>query len=100
MRLLDSLFVGADVKELETVLYSLRRRIPVARLYCIVLFEDKKRMEIMVSRQLFTPKYADRPYVIAGIAMGRQVAVEVFCFLLEEAVREGRDLTKPEEWIR
>ena len=53
MKLIDNLFVAENVTDLETVVYSLRRSIPVLHLYCIVLFEDKNRLEILTSRDLF-----------------------------------------------
>ena len=68
MELIDNLFVADNVTNLETVIYSLRRDIPVLRLYCIVYFADRNRLEILSSRELFTPRYKGRQGVIAGIA--------------------------------
>ena len=69
MKLIDNLFVAENVTDLETVVYSLRRSIPVLHLYCIVLFEDKNRLEILTSRDLFHERNKNRPAQIAGIAM-------------------------------
>ena len=44
MELIENLFVGGNVTDLETIVYSLRREVPVLRLYCIVYFEDKNRL--------------------------------------------------------
>ena len=44
MELIENLFVGGNVSDLETIVYSLRREVPVLRLYCIVYFEDKKQI--------------------------------------------------------
>ena len=74
MRLIENLFVAGNVTELETVVYSLRRSIPVLHLYCIVLFEDKNRLEILSSRELFRERNKNRPGQIAGVAMGKREA--------------------------
>lgn len=99
MKLIDNLFVAGNVKDLETVVYSLRRNIPVLHLYCIVLFEDRNRLEIMASRDLFHERYKDRPAKIAGIAMGRRAAYDLLAFMTEDAVQNGRNPADPKELI-
>lgn len=95
----EDLYVGATVEDLGTVVYSLRRRIPVPRLYCIVFFPHRNRLEILSSRELFTPKYQEKNGIIAGVAMGRKEAVDLFCYMAEQAAAEGRDMTSPQTWI-
>lgn len=99
MKLIDNLFVAGNVKDLETVIYSLRRNIPVLHLYCIVLFEDRNRLEIMASRDLFHERYKDRPAKIVGIAMGRRAAYDLLAFMTEDAVQNGRNPADPKELI-
>ncbi|WP_458407173.1 hypothetical protein [Anaerotignum sp.] len=99
MKLIDNLFVAENVTDLETVVYSLRRSIPVLRLHCIVLFEDKNRLEILSSRDLFHERNKNRPAQIAGIAMGRRAAYELLAFMTEEAVASGRNPGDPRELI-
>ena len=99
MKLIDNLFVAGNVTDLETVVYSLRRSIPVLHLYCIVLFEDRNRLEIMTSRDLFHERYKNRPVKIAGIAMGRREAYDLLAFMTEDAVNHGRNPADPKELI-
>lgn len=99
MKLIDNLFVAGNVKDMETVVYSLRRSIPVLHLYCIVLFEDKNRLEILTSRDLFHERNKNRPAQIAGIAMGRREAVDLLRFMTEDAVQNGRNPADPKELI-
>ena len=99
MKLIDNLFVAENVTDLETVVYSLRRGIPVLHLYCIVLFEDRNRLEIMTSRDLFHERNKNRPAQIAGIAMGRRQAYDLLVFMTKEAVANGRNPADPKELI-
>lgn len=99
MEMAEELYVGADVENLGTVVYSLRRQIPVVRLYCIVWFYEKKRLEIMSSHELFTPKNKCRQGMIAGVAMGRKEAVDLFRYMAQQAAAEGRDMTRPDTWF-
>ncbi len=99
MKLIDNLFVAGNVTDLETVVYSLRRSIPVLHLYCIVLFEDRNRLEILSSRDLFHERYKSRPAQIAGIAMGRKEAYDLLAFMAEDAVNHGRNPADPRELI-
>lgn len=99
MRLLEDLFVGAGVTDLETVVYSLRRQIPVLRLWCVVFFEDRQRMELLSSAELFRPRNAARPAIIAGVAMGRREAMELTAFMAAEAQKHGRSGADPKQWM-
>ena len=99
MKLIDNLFVAENVTDLETVVYSLRRSIPVLHLYCIVLFEDRNRLEIMTSRDLFHERNKNRPAQIAGIAMGKRQAIDLLAFMTEDAVANGRNPADPKEII-
>lgn len=99
MNLIDNLFVAGNVTDLETVVYSLRRGIPVLHLTCIVLFEDKNRLEILSSRDLFHERNKNRPAQIAGIAMGRRAAYDLLAFMTEDAVANGRNPADPKELI-
>ena len=99
MKLIDNLFVAGNVKDLETVVYSLRRSIPVLHLHCIVLFEDRNRLEILSSRDLFHERNKNRPASIAGVAMGRREAYGLLAFMTEDAVKNGRNPADPKELI-
>ena len=85
MELIENLFVGGNVSDLETIVYSLRREVPVLRLYCIVYFEDKNRLERLSSHELFHTRNKNRPAKIAGIAMGREETVDLLLFMAEKA---------------
>ena len=100
MELIENLFVAGNVTSPEAVVSRLRRDIPVDRLYCIVFFADKKRLEILSSRELFSGRYEGRPAKAAGIAMGRAEAVRLLAFMAEEALKDGRNAGDPEELIR
>ncbi len=99
MELIEHLFVAENVTDLETVVYSLRRDIPVLHLYCIVLFEDRNRIEVLSSHELFRQRNRNRPGKIAGIAMGRAEAVDLLVFMAEEAAKNGRNPGDPKDLI-
>lgn len=96
---IEELFIGGSVKDLGTVVYGLRRRIPVHNVYCIALFlGEKPKVELISSRQLFSKKNEEKDIVIAGIAYGRQEALSLLQFMVQEAAKEGKDLENPLDW--
>lgn len=99
MEEIDALFIGGGVREPEKVLYCLRRNIPVPRLYCIVFFADRQRLELLSSRQLFHARNRNRPAKLAGIAMGRAEALELVAFMAQTALEEGKNPASPQDWI-
>ena len=94
---ITAVFDSVDAAELA--ISRLRRSIPVLHLYCIVLFEDKNRLEIMTSRDLFHERNKNRPASIAGVAMGRREAYDLLAFMTEDAVKCGRNPADPKELI-
>lgn len=102
MKLIEDLFVGGSVQDLNTVVYSLRQDIAVFHLYCICLFYDKKRnhMEIMSSREICKKRYQKKDFVVVGVAYGKAEAIDLFCYMMQQAAQKGSNLQKAEEWIR
>lgn len=56
-------------------------------------------MEIMSSKELCKKRYEQKEFVVAGIAYGRAEALDLFCYMIEQAIKKGRSLQKAEEWI-
>lgn len=99
MEFLEELYVGETVESLGTIVYSLRREIPIFRLYCIVLFCDRNRIEILSSKELFTKKYKNRQKILIGVAMGKREAISLFTFMMKDIAKQGKDLTSPAAWF-
>ena len=91
MRLAEALFVSETVDALPAIVYSLRRDIPVFRLWCVCLCG--KRLEIQSARSLCTPYGKSRDWLVLGVAMGRQACIELLEEVFTEAVAKGIDLT-------
>ncbi len=99
MQCIEDLYVGQSVSDLGTVLYSLRRNIPVIRLYCIAWFPAQNRMVLLSTKELFCGRYDKQNPIIAGIAMGKQECIDVLCYMLEQTATANRDITDPKMWI-
>ena len=57
-------------------------------------------MELISSKGLCHKRYRDRKFKVAGIAYGMAEATDLFLFIIDTAVKNNRNLKKPEEWIR
>ena len=101
MKYIEHLFVGGSVKDLDTILYSLHKNIPVFHLYCICLFYAEKRnhVEIMSSKEVCKKRYQQKNFVVIGIAYGKAEAIDLFCYIIQQAAEKNSDLQRAEEWI-
>lgn len=101
MKYIEHLFVGGSVQDLDTILYSLSRDITVFHLYCICLFYNKKRnhVEIMSSKEICKKRYKNKNFEVIGVAYGKAEAIDLFCYIIQQAVEKGSNLQKAEEWI-
>ena len=100
MKILEDLFVADTVRHPEEVVYALRRRKPLLRLYCVVYFADRTRFEILHSLMLFSVHNGARDGIICGVANGQRSAYELFGAIVEEMERDGKDITKAETWVQ
>lgn len=98
MEFINEIFVGGSIKDLGTIKYSLSRNIPVLNLYCICLFDGDK-MQIVPSRSLCTDRYKQKKFLVAGLASSMQEAKDLIMFMIDNAIKTGRDYKMPKEWI-
>lgn len=99
LRLHESLFVSENIQNIGTIVYSIRRNIPVLRLYCIVWFASSARLEILSSKELFTPKHQKRDGLVVGIAMGQRESFDLLRHMAQTALTDGRDITNVSQWF-
>ena len=81
--------------------YSIHKNIPVFHLYCICLFygNQKSHVEIMSSKEICKKRYKQKNFVVIGVAYGKTEAIDLFCYIIQQAVEKGSDMQKAEEWI-
>lgn len=99
MNLAENLYVAGNISDLETVVYAVKRNIPMPRLYCIVFLSKKNRYELISSWQLCRGKFQPKDGIIVGVANGKQETYDLMAYILEEAVKEKKDLLNPSKWI-
>lgn len=99
VRLAEELYVAKNIDNLGTIVYSLRRDIPVFRLYCLVVRPERGRLEILSSKHLFGAHDAKQDGWIVGVALGYHEAVDLLCFIAAEAVAQGMDPCHPIRWF-
>lgn len=99
MRLAQDLFVAENVTDLETVVYALKRNIPMPRLYCILFVSEKNRYELVSSWELCRGRFQSKDGVVVGVANGKREGLDLIAYLIEEVVKDGKDLSEPDTWI-
>ncbi|WMI81346.1 hypothetical protein [Anaerotignum sp. MB30-C6] len=99
MRLAQELFVAENVTDLETVVYALKRNIPMPRLYCILFISEKNCYEIVSSWELCRGRFQSKNGVVVGVANGKREAFDLIAYMIEEVIKDGKDLSNPSTWI-
>ena len=57
------------------------------------------KKEIMSAKEICKKRYLQKDFVVIGVAYGKTEAVDLFCFIIQQAAEKGRNLQKAEEWI-
>lgn len=82
MKFIDEIFVSNKVTDLNTVIYSLKRQIPVFEIYVICTKNDTNNTAfIMPSREVY--KDDDESITVVGIAKGKRDAYELFKYIMQ-----------------
>lgn len=91
MKYSDEIYIGESVKDLGTVFYALKHKIPLLSIYCLCESPHSSfSLEILSARELIKPRNDRKEYTVIGIAGGKQEAFELFRFLVEEKVNQER----------
>ncbi|MFV0314865.1 MAG: hypothetical protein ACK5I7_07130 [Anaerotignum sp.] len=99
MQLAEALFVADNIIDLETVVYALKRNIVMPLLYCILFIPEKNSYELISSRELFHGKFQSKNGIVVGVANGKKKSFDLIVYILEEAIKDKKDLTNPSTWI-
>ena len=86
MRLAKTLYITQSVQDLGTVIYALRRNIPVFRLWCICL--ENGRLSVQSSRSLCL---RGKDPLVLGFGMGQAETVEGLVAFVEAQAAAGAD---------
>ena len=75
----DSIFVDGDIKDLNTIIYSLKKGIPVFNIYLICVERKSRHIaHIMSSGEYFSKRNVNCEYKTIGIAAGKQGGLSAF----------------------
>lgn len=93
MDFIDDIFVGEDVEDLNTIIYSLKRGIPVFNIYLICINTKSKHIAcIMPSSEYFNERNKNSHYKTIGIAVGKFGANQLFYQIMKYWVSTGNSI--------
>lgn len=100
MDFIDDIFVDENVENLSTIIYSLKKGIPVLNIYLICVDNEAKNIaHIMSSSEYFNKKNTKKQYKTIGIAVGKYGANRLFSNIIEYWVEKGDSIGKFKENI-
>jgi len=94
MEFIEDVFIDDSIKDLDTVLYSLKKGIPVYNVY-VILVDDKNMgwyAQIMSCSQFFINKSKFENYKVIGLAQSKEKANELFSSIMEYWIKKGNNL--------
>lgn len=89
MELSKELYVGDKVESLGSIVYALRRNLPLLHVYCLCKAKTGKHIAIVSARELVRARNADREYLIFGVAQGKKEAYGLLVQIIAEATASG-----------
>lgn len=93
MDFIEDIFVDENIEDLNTIIYSLKRGIPVFNIYLIcVNVNTENTAVIMSSTEYFNKRNRDKQYKTIGIAVGKYGANRLFSNIIEYWVEMGNSI--------
>ena len=88
---IDNIFVGKEIEDLNTVIYSLKNGIPVYNIYIICVYRSGRNIaQIITSRQFLKEIGGKNDIKAIGIAHGKYSARKLFAEILEYWISAGK----------
>lgn len=93
MDFIEDIFVDDNIEDLNTIIYSLKRGIPVFNIYLIcVNLKSENTADIMSSTEYFNKRNKNTQYKTIGIAVGKYGANRLFSNIIEYWVEKGNSI--------
>lgn len=100
MDFIEDIFVDENIEDLTTIIYSLKRGIPVFNIYLIcVNVQSENTAHIMSSTEYFNKRNRNNQYKTIGIAVGKNGANKLFSNIIEYWVKKGDSIVSFKENI-
>lgn len=88
MRFIENVFVSDNIKDLNTVVYSLKRNIPVFDIY-VVCVDNNGKCEIILSKDFLGNFGQSEKKTVIGLAFGKKSAYNLFADIVCYANEKG-----------
>lgn len=100
MDFIEDIFVDENIEDLNTIIYSLKRGIPVFNIYLIcVNVNSANTAQIMSSTEYFNKRNINTKYKTIGIAAGKYAANRLFSNIIEYWIENGKSIDSFKENI-
>lgn len=95
MQFIESLYIDGRLKDLGTIVYALKREIPVFAVYCICMRHGGPyQLEILSAGELLQTRNKEREYIIAGLAKDLKGALDLVAYIVEDTVKKGGNVSE------
>jgi len=88
MRFIENIFVSESIEDLNTVLYSLKRNIPVFNIY-IISSDENGRLEVMPSAEYLGRFGKWEEKTVCGVAAGKLSAYRLLTEIIDYGTTQG-----------
>ena len=99
MRISKELYIGSGVDAPGTVLYALRRDLPLLNVYCLCMEEGSGRMVLLPQRELVAAR-SQKDWLVFGFAQGKKEAYGLFTEIVGEAASAGRPVEQLADYLK
>ena len=88
MRFIENIFVSDSIEDINTVIYSLKRNMPVFNIY-VICADNKGKCEIMLSSEYLGRFGGWQEKTVCGVAAGKKNAYGLFAEMIEYGISQG-----------
>jgi len=88
MRFIENIFVSESIEDLNTVIYSLKRNMPVFNIY-IICSDKKGRLEVMPSAEYLGKFGGWEEKTVCGVSAGKLNAYRLLTEIIDYGVSQG-----------
>lgn len=88
MRFIENVFVSDSIEDINTVVYSLKRDIPLLGIY-VICTDESGKCEIMPSAEFLGRFGKSEEKTVCGLASGKRAAYSLFADMISYGEKQG-----------
>lgn len=93
MEFIKDMYLGDNIKDIKNIVKKFKKKQSISNIYCICIDEKSNSIiEIIHSHEIHKEVYANKNYIVIGLAQSKNEAKQIVCDIIKEIYKIDNEL--------